>query len=175
MDLYVQIGVLLAMSAMFSLLAYFYAVNYDTGIRVQKSLDKESVNYSLDSSVTSPTFFVDSRVFTQWAINAKSQRQVYLIYPQSIAPDEALYGAYLHQLDVKLNTKDPADRSLKIRPQSAGNVNNAYYVNDQAPKTVDYLTTFSEEAKVRGRKKMVTVYTFTDSLSSEVIFLCYIK
>ncbi|MFF2798072.1 hypothetical protein [Lysinibacillus xylanilyticus] len=175
MDLYIQVGVLLAIMSMFALVAYFYSVSYETGWRISRSLDKPSVNYSMDSSITTPTFFVDHRNFTQWAINAKGQRQVYLMYPQNIVPADDIYAAYLHRLTVKMSDTDLAYRKLEVHPQVSGDTNNAYYVNDQSPKTVDYLTVFSQEAKAKGKNKMVTVYTFTDNSTGEVIYVCYIK
>lgn len=175
MDLYIQVGVLLVMASMFALVVYFYSDSTARGLEIAKALDKPTVNYSLDSSVTTPTFFVDSRVFTQWAINAHGQRKVYLIYPNSIEPSASLYGQYLHKLTVRQSNTDLADRSLTVHPQVPSEVPNAYYVNDQSPKTVDYLSLYQEEAKLKGRDKMVTVYTFTDDLSGEVIYVCYIK
>lgn len=175
MDLYIQVGVLLVMASMFSLVVYFYADSTSRALEIEKALSKPTVSYSLDSSVTTPTFFVDSRVFTQWAINAKSQRKVFLMYTDSIIPNETLYGQYLHRLTIKQNDADPAERNITVHPQVPSETKNAYYVNDQTPKTVDYLTVFTQEAKARGRDEMVTIYTFTDTLSSEVIYVCYIK
>lgn len=175
MDLYMQVGVLLVMASMFAVVISIYADSTARGIEIEKALNKPTVNYSLDSSVTTPTFFVDSRVFTQWAINTRSQRKVFLMYPNTIIPNETLYGQYLHRLTIKQSDADPADRSITVHPQLPSEVKNAYYVNDQNPKTIDYLSVFTQEAKATGRDEMVTVYTFTDSKSSEVIYVCYIK
>lgn len=175
MDLYMQVGVLLVMASMFALVAYFYSVSTMTGLRIGDALDKPSVNYSLDSSVTSPTFFVDSRVFPQWAINAKGQRDVFLVYPSNITPDATIYGEYLRSLVIDKSDADPSHRKLIMNPKVPQYTNNALHVLDQAPKTIDYLTLYAQTAKAQGQNKMVTVYTFTDTKSSEVIYICYIK
>jgi len=174
-DLYIQVGVLLVMASMFALVAYFYSVSFATGIETREQLTEPSVNYSLDSSVTTPTFLVDARTFVQWAINAKGQRELFLVYPSSITPAEATYGQYLREITVKLDGGDVSNRSLKIHPQTDTQVSNAYEVSDQSPKTVDYLRVYAEESKLRGSDEMVTVYTFTDSATNAVIYVCYIK
>lgn len=175
MDLYIQIGVLLIMATMFSLLAYYYSVSMETGQNAGEKLYEPSVNYSLDSSVTSPTFLVDSRTFVQWALNARGQRQLYLVYPTSIRPSDDYYKEYLRELKITLDTVDISGRSLEVRPKTGSQNSNAFEVSEQSPKVVDYLSLYAEEAKARARNKMVTVYTFSDSSTQEVIYVCYIK
>lgn len=175
MDLYIQVGVILVMASMFALVAYMYGSSTALGIDIHKRLDKPSVNYSLDSSVTSPTIFVDSRVFVQWAVNKKNQRDVYLKYPAVIKPDSALYKEYMYHIEDKTNNKDVSDRRLTIEAKPGKLELNAFKVKDQSPKTLDYLTAFSQQAKQQGTNKMITVYTFINPSTEEVIYVCYIK
>lgn len=182
MDLYVQIGVFLTMAAMFSLLAYYYSVSMLTGQSAGEKLYKPSVNYSLDTAVTTPTFLVDARTFVQWATNARGQRQLYLVYPTSIEPDDDYYKEYLRELDITIPQGDISGRTLEVLPKSRYEFTgtnafnpNAFEVSEQSAKVVDYLSVYAEEAKARGSNDMVTVYTFSDSSTQEVIYVCYIK
>lgn len=175
MDLYIQIGLLLIFMAAFALVAYFYSVNISQGSTIFKTLDKPSVNYSSDSTITSPTFTVDNRVFTQWAINARDQRQVYLLYPNNLEPDKELYGQFLYEIELTQQDQDPSNRKIDIRPQTPNQVSNALFISDPTNKSLDYLNLFTQEAKNRARDGMITVHTYTDELSGEVIYICQIR
>lgn len=175
MDLYMQIGFILILLTAFSSLIYFTFDAIDRGEQVYNTFAKEGENYSLDSSVTNPMFYVDARTFTQWALNAKSQRDLYLVYPNTIIPDNSIYKQHLRKLDVTLDVLNPSDRKIVLNPNLDSNVNNAYFVNDQSPKTVDYLYLYSEEAKRLSRDKVITVYTFSEDTTDKTIYLAYIK
>lgn len=174
MDLYIQVGLLFVFASMFSLLVFFYAETTALGIRTGEALERPSVNYSLDTSITTSIFYVDSRVFRQWASNARDQRSVYLMYPNYIAPSN-VYEAYLYELEVGLDPNDPLYRSLKIHPKTGSITPNAFALEGDIPKMVDYISIFADAAKNNGRDGMVTIRTFTDPKTGEVIYLCYIE
>ena len=169
MDLYVQVGLLLIMAIMFALLAYFYGVAKDIGIETQAELEKDSVSYSLDSSITSPTFYVDYRTFVQWALNASDQRQVYLIYPQTIEPATSAYEQYMWEVTIN-NGKS----TVSVEPQ-VGHTPNAFFIDEPSGKVVDYLRIFAEEAKKNAQDGTVTVRTYSSSSSKETIYLAFVE
>ena len=175
MDLYFQIGVIFLLLTAFSVLAYFNTDAANRAEAVKDAIYEEPENYSLDSSITTSTFFVDARTFTQWAINAKSQRDVYLTYPQSIKPNESVYKAYMREINVTIDAGDLSNRKLVLKPTTANSNLNSYHVMDQSPKTVDYLTLYSQEAKNLATDKMVTVRTFSEENTGKTIYVTYIE
>lgn len=175
MDLFVQIGVLLLMLTMLSLIFYFGSDTFDRGNKISKQLAQEEVSYSMDSTITTSTFYIDSRAFVQWALTTKEQRAVYLMYQGSVTPDEKLYGAYMYELNVTKEKIDQSNRSLVIKPKTKTQISNAILVEDQSPKITNILREFASEAKKGSAKKVVTVYTFTESKTGEVKYLCYIE
>lgn len=175
MDLFMKIGVLFLMLTMLSLVFYFGTNTYIQGSEVNSKLTKPEVSYTMDSTITRSTFYLDTRAFIQWALTTKEHRNVYLMYKGFLTPDEKLYGEYMYQLDVTKDKTDPSDRNLVIQPKTNKQVNNSILISDQSPKIISILEQFNEEAKKSSSKKIVTVHTFVDSKSSEVRYLCYIE
>lgn len=175
MDLYVQVGMFLVMATMFALVIYFYGISTDIGVDAEDRLYKDSVDYSYDTSITSPTFYVDHRVFVQWAMNASDQRSVYLVYPQAIRPANNVYGQYMRELDIELDTQDKSARKIEVLPQTNRQVSNAFEITGNSGKIVDYLRVYAEHASTVATDKTITVHTFTDPETRAVIYVCFIK